>query len=412
MSIGCLIVTIFCSLLTDHICVVEKFSVRAYEVLVFKNYMSSQQNQMMSMQQQQQQSQQSLMLQQSSQSMQMPPCSNISSYQLAGQMGTPHVIPQTVTVMGQSGHPHQQGNPTSQLMQQVSHQIVSQQQAVHQQQQGQPTQQAQMIRHPIGQQQIMSGISPSNQQSQPHQPAPQMLQHQNINQPSMSHSPGFAQPSPSHMRVPSVGGYQQLSPHRPPVNCFPSSPAELSTQHTTQQHSTSFYRPSVQRTPVPNRSMGQSSAIRQALGHLPSTPTTSSSSSNHHVQCEHPVSVPTPTNCSAKLLERDALEALIKSVDPLETVEDDVTEALLQFVEEFVDDIVDHTARVAKHRSSNKLEPKDVQYVLERRYKIFLPTTQSNGAQSLNDRTPYSKYPATEAHRQRMNLIKKVIQKP
>lgn len=44
------------------------------------------------------------------------------------------------------------------------------------------------------------------------------------------------------------------------------------------------------------------------------------------------------------------LEALIKSVDPMETVEEDVSEALIQLVDEFVNDLVDQSARVAKHR--------------------------------------------------------------
>lgn len=44
------------------------------------------------------------------------------------------------------------------------------------------------------------------------------------------------------------------------------------------------------------------------------------------------------------------MEALIKTVDPLEAVEDDVSNALLHLVEEFVDDVIEQTARVAKHR--------------------------------------------------------------
>lgn len=49
------------------------------------------------------------------------------------------------------------------------------------------------------------------------------------------------------------------------------------------------------------------------------------------------------------------MEALIKAVDPLEAVEDDVSDALLQLVEEFVDDVIEQTARVAKHRLSSHL---------------------------------------------------------
>lgn len=147
--------------------------------------------------------------------------------------------------------------------------------------------------------------------------------------------------------------------------------------------------------------MGPSSAIRQALGHIPTTPAASTGT----VPAE-PVSLN-----GVKLLEKDALEALIKSVDPFETVEDDVSDALKQLVEEFVDEVVEHTARVAKHRGSSRLEARDVQYVLEKRFKIFLPAQTVHGFQQ-SERTPCLKPPTAEAHRQRMNLIKKSLQKP
>lgn len=105
------------------------------------------------------------------------------------------------------------------------------------------------------------------------------------------------------------------------------------------------------------------------------------------------------------------MDALIKSVDPFETVEDDVSDALKQLVEEFVDDVVDQTARVAKHRGSTRLEARDVQYILEKRYRIVLPAQAVHGFQQ-TERVPCSKPPTAEAHRQRMNLIKKVLQKP
>lgn len=60
-------------------------------------------------------------------------------------------------------------------------------------------------------------------------------------------------------------------------------------------------------------------------------------------------------------------------------------------------------------RSATKLETKDVQYVLARKYKIFLPAQPVNGV--VNECIP-SKSPLVEAHRQRTNLIKKVLQKP
>uniref|UniRef100_A0A8R1TUK7 Transcription initiation factor TFIID subunit 12 n=1 Tax=Onchocerca volvulus TaxID=6282 RepID=A0A8R1TUK7_ONCVO len=371
------------------------------------------------------------MMMQASQPIHMPPCTSMQ-VQMAS-MGPPQMISQQgVAIMNQQGQIQQAGAAQGTMMQ-AQHQMIATGQISPQQM---PTQ---ILVTSMGQQQMLSTMVTQVQQQQPaphqmgpptaphlgpqHQPqqslqqqqqpqqqqqtqqhqmmaSTQMLQQQSQGQHSLNtqqsivHSPGFPHPSQPHMHNPNPN-YQQTSPHRATMARYPT-PSPENMQHGTPP----IYRSPVQRSINTPRVIGQSSAIRQALGHLPPTPTP--------VPVHSSVEPHPPPPASMKLLEKDAMEALIKTVDPLEAVEDDVSNALLHLVEEFVDDVIEQTARVAKHRSAQKVETKDVQYVLERRYKIFLPPGSVGSVQPA-DRNPYIKSPATEAHRQRMSLIKKVM---
>ncbi|VDD93236.1 unnamed protein product [Enterobius vermicularis] len=335
--------------------------------------------------------------------------SNMQSHQMTSQVTTQMIPQHGVTVMNQAGQMQQTvntGNTPGQLIQN-QHQIMT----------GQSHQSSQQPLNVTSvSQQMLPTMSHQTQSAQQHQmmtsssqhqmlptsqhqmmsTSPQFIQHQTVvAQQPVAQTSNFAVPSQTHLRQQNPV-YQQSSPHRPSAPRFPSSSPE-SINHNQQ-----LYRAPPQRPPSVQRvQVGQSSAIRQALGHLPSTPATSASTAP-----TEPVSLN-----GVKLLDKEALEALIKSVDPFETVEDDVSDALKQLVEEFVDEVVEHTARVAKHRGSPRLEAKDVQYVLEKRFKIFLPAQTVHGFQQ-SERTPCTKPPTAEAHRQRMGLIKKSLQKP
>lgn len=104
------------------------------------------------------------------------------------------------------------------------------------------------------------------------------------------------------------------------------------------------------------------------------------------------------------LIDRQKLESLMSTVDKNETLEDDVAEALLQYVEEYVGNIISSASRLAKHRHATKLEAKDVKYVLQREFNVALPNdTNAHGP---------PKRPAVNVHQQRMALIEKALKKP
>lgn len=65
---------------------------------------------------------------------------------------------------------------------------------------------------------------------------------------------------------------------------------------------------------------------------------------------------------------------------------------------------------LARHRGSKTVETKDIQLTLEKNYNMQIP-----GFRSLplieEFKNVYKKSPATEAHKQRMALIKKTVKK-
>jgi len=50
---------------------------------------------------------------------------------------------------------------------------------------------------------------------------------------------------------------------------------------------------------------------------------------------------------------------------------------VLNIVEDFVDSLICSSAEVSRYRGSKKLEPKDVRFVLERRFNATLPPDSS-----------------------------------
>lgn len=64
------------------------------------------------------------------------------------------------------------------------------------------------------------------------------------------------------------------------------------------------------------------------------------------------------------MLTKARLRELVKEVDPNELLEEDVEDLMLQYSDEFVDDLVKAACVFAKHRKSNIVEVKDVQIYL------------------------------------------------
>lgn len=128
----------------------------------------------------------------------------------------------------------------------------------------------------------------------------------------------------------------------------------------------------------------------------------------HQVLTTVPVTAPPSSVTTNKVLCKRRLQELVREVDPNEFLEEDVEEMLLQIADDFIDGVINASCQLAKHRSSNTLEPKDVQAHLEQHWNMSIP---GFGTEELRTNRKIPSKMASEAHRQRMALIEKTMKK-
>ncbi|XP_041462245.1 transcription initiation factor TFIID subunit 12-like [Lytechinus variegatus] len=146
----------------------------------------------------------------------------------------------------------------------------------------------------------------------------------------------------------------------------------------------------------------------------------SSSSSSHSLQHssssirdtprESPISMSIgaggDTGDSSKILNKKKIQDLVREVDPNTQLDEDVEEMLLQIADDFIENIVTAGCQLAKHRKSSTLEVKDILMHLERNWNMWIPGYAPDEAPKAHKRPA-----STEAHKQRMALIRKTLKK-
>lgn len=110
------------------------------------------------------------------------------------------------------------------------------------------------------------------------------------------------------------------------------------------------------------------------------------------------------------VLNKQRLQELVNEIDPREQLDEEVEDLLLNIADDFIDNVVTNACKLAKHRGAKTLEVKDVQLILEKEWNLFIP---GFGPLALTNefKQLYKKSPATEAHKQRLALIKKTLKK-
>ena len=77
---------------------------------------------------------------------------------------------------------------------------------------------------------------------------------------------------------------------------------------------------------------------------------------------QSPAATATSTaNTHNQILTKRKLQDLLHEIDPTETMDDDVEEVLLQIADDFIENVINSSCQIAKHRKSNTLDVKDVQ---------------------------------------------------
>ncbi len=105
------------------------------------------------------------------------------------------------------------------------------------------------------------------------------------------------------------------------------------------------------------------------------------------------------------ILTKKCLQDLVKQVDPNEQLDEDVEDLLLGYADEFFEQIIEGACAVASHRKASAVEVKDLQTYLERNSGVWVPGFGSEEPKA------FKRAPVTEAHKQRMALIKKQLKK-
>ncbi|XP_062554326.1 transcription initiation factor TFIID subunit 12 isoform X2 [Armigeres subalbatus] len=112
-----------------------------------------------------------------------------------------------------------------------------------------------------------------------------------------------------------------------------------------------------------------------------------------------------PPDTATQILTKPRLQELVREIDPTEQLDEEVEELLLQIADDFVENTVNAACLLAKHRKVPKVEVRDVQLHLERNWNMWIP---GFGTDELR---PYKRATVTEAHKQRLALIRKAIKK-
>lgn len=105
------------------------------------------------------------------------------------------------------------------------------------------------------------------------------------------------------------------------------------------------------------------------------------------------------------MLDKKRLQELVKEVDPNEQLDEDVEDLLMQIADDFIEQTVVSACSLARHRRAGTIEVKDVQLVLERNWSMWIP---GFGTDEIR---PHKRSAQTEAHKQRLALIRKAIKK-
>ncbi|KAI2808084.1 hypothetical protein RDWZM_005462 [Blomia tropicalis] len=133
------------------------------------------------------------------------------------------------------------------------------------------------------------------------------------------------------------------------------------------------------------------------------------------------------------VLDRKSLQELVQEVDPNEQLEEEVEDVLLSLADDFIESLVMASCVIAKHRCTKDtdvatLEVSDVQLALEKNWNMWIPGFGVDGVVGVLSGTAGigsgsaatsaavalakpKKSLMTEAHKQRLALIKKTLKK-
>ncbi|KJH43847.1 ribosomal protein S3 [Dictyocaulus viviparus] len=117
---------------------------------------------------------------------------------------------------------------------------------------------------------------------------------------------------------------------------------------------------------------------------------------------------------NGSIMDRTRIDEITRQISSYTVLDDIVKDLLCDYIDEYINELVHHVCRMVKHRGNHRIEARDVEFVLDVVYKMpSVPRASVHvfGAQAAIRPDRITPQP-TEAHKQRMLLIKKVVKKP
>ncbi|KAK7278646.1 hypothetical protein RJT34_23680 [Clitoria ternatea] len=108
----------------------------------------------------------------------------------------------------------------------------------------------------------------------------------------------------------------------------------------------------------------------------------------------------TDESCTS-ILSKRSIHELVNQVDPLEKLDPEVADILVDIAENFLESITRSGCSLAKHRKSTTLEAKDILLHLEKNWNMTLPGFGGDEIKS------YKKQVTSDIHKERLAAIKK-----
>ncbi|CAX65090.1 Transcription initiation factor TFIID subunit 12 [Caenorhabditis elegans] len=234
---------------------------------------------------------------------------------------------------------------------------------------------------------------PQQQQPQQFTPNGQSMQmQQRPMQMGMAQGPGpsghlmgmVGGPPPQHMmQQQGGGGPPQFVPNSSPM---PLPPQQIMQVQHQQQHQQPPPSQQIQQPPIPQPQQQQAPPPQMI-----------------------PAAVP-----YGSIMEKSKLDDLMQQISSTTVLEENVKDVLVEYADDFVSSLIDKACKMIKNREVKKIESRDIEFILKNVYNMpVVPRAASHNFGSQTEVIDLSKekFVPTEAHKQRVALLKKQIKK-
>jgi transcription initiation factor TFIID subunit 12 len=232
----------------------------------------------------------------------------------------------------------------------------------------------------------------------PPQQQQQQQQQQKLSQPSRTGTPISQNNVPATR--PTSAGATSASPNAPVTNVNAAAKPNGNTMGSMSTPAANVFKSSVPSLPISNQITPKPVQAVQVQQVKPSL-TGGQGLAAPALTTPAIMKLPPYEMQSDRVLSKRKLSELVKTVgadegDGETTIDGDVEELLLDLADEFVTNVTSFACRLAKHRKSDTLDPKDIQLHLEKNWNIRIPGYSSDEIRNVR------KWQPSTAHAQRI----------